>query len=366
MAGCMAGRGHRLPVRQAGHASHRVERPGRARQAVTGQARPDRPARHQPQQRRNQPAVQRVAVFRQVPARSQRQLAGMHVDRQVPQPGQLQRRAGVIGVDVRQQDRGRTCTRPEQRLRRRPDHLAAMRPRRVNQHPGRPGSHEVDVGPGEPAPRFQAVHALGDLFRADARIPGILDPVPRAQARRCHRRPEPVIQPAVQIRRRTVPVPAASVIDGLEKPLRPACTGAGSPDRAPRLLLSGAAAGPLTACATSSGWSGIPASAFIVRREHAGHQRRTAHELLPDVRRAPCAPAPPGSPPARCRASRMAYAPGPEGSDAAVRRGVHPGQPACLDAPLWPGGCGRPYPWPVRELPPEHGAQCAEVRSWAR
>ena len=27
----------------------------------------------------------------------------MHVDRQVPQPGQLQRRAGVIGMDVRQQ-----------------------------------------------------------------------------------------------------------------------------------------------------------------------------------------------------------------------------------------------------------------------
>ena len=39
-----------------------------------------------------------------------------------------------------------------------------------------PGPHQVHVGFTQPPPRFQAVHARGDLHRSGARITGILDP----------------------------------------------------------------------------------------------------------------------------------------------------------------------------------------------
>ena len=77
-----------------------------ASQAGPRQARLDHPAWQQPQQRVDEPAVERVAVLLQLP-NSDSAAA---------------------------------------------NEVSAIRPRGVDQHPGRPGPHQVDVGLGEPPP----------------------------------------------------------------------------------------------------------------------------------------------------------------------------------------------------------------------
>ena len=60
-----------------------------------------------------------------------------------------------------QQDRRRARARPEQALRGLLDHLAAVRPRGIDQHPRQPGPHEIDIGPAGGKPE----HAGRDFAR---------------------------------------------------------------------------------------------------------------------------------------------------------------------------------------------------------
>ena len=129
-------------------------------QAPLGDHRADRRSGQDPHQRHDEPPVQRVGVLRPVLTGNERQLAGMHVDRHVPDACQLAGRAAVVGMNVGQQHRGRARPLAEQRLRSRSDQLGAAGPRRVDQRPRAAGPDEVDVRRSDaPAPRRDA---LGD------------------------------------------------------------------------------------------------------------------------------------------------------------------------------------------------------------
>ena len=156
----MARGGDALPVRKPRNASFWSEGLRRPGDAGLGRH-PGRAPGHQAHQRLDQPPANRVPVLWQVLPRSQRQLAGVHGHRKVPAPRQLKRRAGVIAVRMGQQDRRRARARPEQALRGLLDHLAAVRPRGIDQHPRQPRPHEIDIGPAGGKPE----HAGRDFAR---------------------------------------------------------------------------------------------------------------------------------------------------------------------------------------------------------
>lgn len=123
------------PVRQPGRWPGRIQRAGHPGQARIGDHRVDPAPGQHAHQRHDQPAVQRVPVLRAVRPGRHRHLTGMHPHRQIPEPGQLAGRAGVVGVNVRQEHRRRTRPLAEHRLRSHLDQLAATCPGRVDQRP---------------------------------------------------------------------------------------------------------------------------------------------------------------------------------------------------------------------------------------
>ena len=82
-----------------------------------------------------------------------------------------------------QQDRRRARVRSEQALRGLLDHLAAVWPRGIDQHPRQPRPHEIDIGPAGGKPE----HAGRDFARLAPGTP----PAPRRPSRRGHHRAAP-------------------------------------------------------------------------------------------------------------------------------------------------------------------------------
>lgn len=162
---CVTRYGNASPIRQAQRRLSRIERASDTGQAPLGDQRADRPSGQDAHQRNDEPPVKRVGVLRPVLTGNQRQLAGMHVDRHVPDARQLAGRAGVVGMNVGQQHRSRARPIAEQRLRSRPDQLAAAGPGRVDQRPGSTGPNKVDVRRSDAAANPETVDAVGDFRR---------------------------------------------------------------------------------------------------------------------------------------------------------------------------------------------------------